>query len=99
MKYHKVTVTMKTGFKYSYTCIGRMLEGMKASSSGYWTEKIEVVDITEEEHRAAWATEFEPEKKRRTPQKKVEPPAVSPSPKKDSTKKKPKLSSLQDFFQ
>jgi hypothetical protein len=50
MKYYQVTVTLKNGFKYSYTCIGRMLEGMKASSESYWTEKVEVVEITKEEH-------------------------------------------------
>ena len=49
-KYHRVTVTMKTGFIYSFACIGRFLEGMKKSSDGYWTKKIEVEDITKEQY-------------------------------------------------
>ena len=41
---------MKNGFTYSYTCINRMLEGLKKNSQSYWTEKIEVADITAEEY-------------------------------------------------
>lgn len=70
MKYYKLTVTLKNGFVYSYTCIGRMLEGMKKSSDGYWTEKIEVVEITAEEH---WnhhtLIEEKPKKVTKTPTK------------------------------
>ena len=53
-KYYKVTVTLKNGFVYSYSCMERQLAGMKRSSEGYWTEKLEVVEITEEEHRSPY---------------------------------------------
>lgn len=39
-----------------------MLEGMKASSQSYWTEKIEVVEITEEEHRKTREVTFTEDK-------------------------------------
>ena len=49
-KYYKLQVTMTTGFVYSLVCMQRMLEGMKQSSSGHWTEKVEVTEITKEEY-------------------------------------------------
>jgi hypothetical protein len=93
MKYYKVNVTMKNGFKYSYTCIGRMLEGMKNSSQGYWTEKIEVVEISEEEHRGPHI--FAEEKKSKTVTKA---PEKNPVGKTAVKKVNPKFSSLENFF-
>ena len=66
--YYRLDIVMKTGFKYSTVSNGRMLEGLKKSSSGYWTESVEVVEITEEEYRAYWGEEVvseEPIKKKR----------------------------------
>lgn len=62
-KYYKISVTMKTGFKYSVFCASRQLEGMKKSSDGYWTEKMEVTEATEEEHRKWWWGENEENEK------------------------------------
>jgi len=61
--YHRVTVKLVNGFQYSYTCIGRMLEGMKKSSQSHWTDSITVTEITEEEHRESWYSEPKPIKK------------------------------------
>lgn len=54
---------MKTGFKYSVFCASRQLEGMKKSSDGYWTEKMEVTETTEEEYNNWWWGEDATEKK------------------------------------
>jgi hypothetical protein len=74
MKCYRINVTMKNGFKYSYTCIARMMPGMKAASEGYWTESVEVTEITEEEHREAnhCVFEDEPKTKRKTVDKKTD---------------------------
>ena len=85
-KFYKVTVTMKTGFVYSYTCIGRLLEGLKKSSQGDWTEKLEVVEITEEEYEKRNEVIFKEEPRLKTTIKTTE-------------KKTPKFSNLEDFFQ
>ena len=53
---------MKTGFVYSFACIGRFLEGMKKSSDGYWTKKIEVEDITKEQYEEMNTVIFKQEK-------------------------------------
>ena len=91
VKYHKVTVTMKNGFTYSYTCIGRLLEGLKKNSQGYWTEKLDVVEITEEEYEKLNEVIFEEEPKVKT---------TKETPKKIPKEKKPvKFSSLEDFFE
>lgn len=73
---------MKHGFVYSTYCGARQLEGMKKSAEGYWTDKIEVSQITSEDYQKAWwsETEFASE----TPQKK--------------NKKLPKFANLEDFF-
>lgn len=101
VKYHKVTVTMKNGFTYSYTCIGRLLEGLKKNSQGYWTEKIEVVEITEEEYEKRNEVVFEPEitTKTKVGTRKSDKPEkpVKLEPKK-ATKGIPQFSSLEDFF-
>jgi hypothetical protein len=73
---------MKDGFTYSHTCIGRLLEGMKKSAMGAWTEKIEVVETTKEDHEAHWNTPLED---------------IEESKPKRKTKS-PKFSSLEDFF-
>lgn len=67
-KYYRLDIVMKTGFKYSTVSIGKMVEGLKKSASGDWTESVEVVEITEEEYRAYWGEEVvseEPIKKKR----------------------------------
>lgn len=74
---------MTTGFKYSFTCIHRMLEGLKKTSSGPWTEKVEVVEITEDEFRAHWGEEVVSEE-----------PVVE----KKRKKKLPKFSNIEDFL-
>ena len=97
-KYYKVTVTMKNGFTYSYTCIGRLLEGLKKNSQGYWTEKLDVVEITTEEYEKLNEVVFEEEPKAKTKN------TVKEAPKKNSVGAKPiktkpvRFSSLEDFF-
>lgn len=50
-KYYRIDVVMKTGFKYSLACMGKQLNGMKESSSGHWTESLNVAEITPEEYQ------------------------------------------------
>jgi hypothetical protein len=98
MSFHRVDVTLKNGFKYSYTCIGKMLSGMKKSSEGTWTESIVSKEITKEEHEASWGVfKAEPRKPERKPEKVI--PMTDP-PKKNPVAKKsnPKFSSLENFF-
>lgn len=95
MSYYRIDVTMKNGFKYSYTCVARMMPGMKESSQGYWVEKVESTEITKEEHEATWGVyKAEPRK----PEKII--PMTDPVPKKKSVVKKSKVkfSSLENFF-
>jgi len=96
MSYYRIDVTMKNGFKYSYTCVARMMPGMKESSRGYWVEKVESTEITKEEHETTWGVYKEPAKK---PEKVI--PMTDP-PKKKSVEKKtakiPKMASLENFF-
>jgi hypothetical protein len=77
---------MKNGFTYSTYCGARQLEGMKKSAEGYWTDKIEVSQITSEEYQKAWwsETELSLDTKSETPQK--------------AKKKLPKFANLEDFF-
>lgn len=96
MSYYKIDVTMKNGFKYSYTCIARMMPGMKAASQGYWVDKVESTQITKEEHEGTWGVYKEPAKK---PEKVI---PMSDPPKKNPVKKTvkiPKMASLEDFFE
>ena len=109
-KYYQVTVTMKNGFVYSYTCIGRMLEGLKKNSQSYWTDKIEVVEISSEEYEKKNEVVFdeeEPKVKTKNTTKAV--PATKEAPKKipkeqkvvgaKPIKTKPlRFSNLEDFF-
>lgn len=87
---------MKNGFKYSYTCVARMMPGMKMASQGYWVEKVESTEITKEEHEATWGVYKEPTKK----SEKII-PMTDPVPEKKSKEKKslPKFSSLENFFE
>ena len=81
---------MKNGFTYSYTCINRMLEGLKKNSQSYWTDKIEVVEITAEEYERLNEVVFDEEPKVKT---------TKEAPKKNPGKTKtPKFSNLEDFF-
>ena len=97
MSYYRIDVTMKNGFKYSYTCVARMMPGMKESSHGYWVDKVESTEITKEDHEATWGVYKEPAKK---PEKVI---PMSDPPKKKSLEKKtaklPKMASLEDFFE
>ena len=95
VKYHKVTVTMKNGFTYSYTCIGRLLEGLKKNSQGYWTEKLDVVEITTEEYEKLNEVIFEEEPKVKTTK---EAPKKNPVGAKPIKTKPVRFSSLEDFF-
>jgi hypothetical protein len=71
-KYHRLDITMKTGFKYSVCCNGKMLNGMKESSGGFWTEKIDVSEITLEEYEKFYNEPEEIlEKKSKKPKKPV----------------------------
>lgn len=75
-KYYRIDVVMKTGFKYSLSCMGKQLNGMKESSSGHWTESLNVAEITEEEYRKFYYDEKlnaepAPEKKSRKSKKPV----------------------------
>ena len=98
MKYYRVKVKLKTGFEYSYTCIGRMLEGMKKSSEGYWTESVVSEEINEEDFKKTREVAFETEKKV-TKVKKVN-PVVEPVEKNPKAKKSnTKFSSLENFFE
>ena len=67
---------MKTGFKYSLACMGKQLNGMKESSSGHWTESLNVTEITEEDYRKFYYDEEldaepAPEKKSKKPKKPI----------------------------
>lgn len=105
MKYYRIKVELKNGFTYSYSCIGKMLEGMKKSSESYWTKSIEVVEITEEEHRGPYIFVEEPEhtKAPTATKKKVRAKKSDKSEKpvkleqKKKTPKKPK-GDLEDFL-
>ena len=111
MKYYRVKVKLKNGFEYSYTCIQRMLEGMKKSSESYWTESVVSEEITEEDFRKTREVAFEKEptvrKEPKVREDKVLRKAVVKSAKvvdkgklvEKKTKKTPKLSSLENFFQ
>ena len=112
MKCYRIDVEMINGFKYSYTCISRMKEGMKQASSGYWTKSVTETEITEEEHRAFYDTPWEKEPKIDKALRKavVKSSKVVDSGKlvtksesgerseRKGLKKTPKLSSLEDFF-
>jgi hypothetical protein len=128
MKYYRVTVTLKNGFTYSYTCIGKMLEGMKKSSESYWTEKVVSEEINQEDFKKTREVTFEEDKVLRkatvksgkvvdkgkllepekATEKKVrtkrndkvsEPVELEPvKATTTKTKRKPKLSNLEDFF-
>ena len=105
MSYYKIDVTMKNGFKYSYTCVARMMPGMKMASQGYWVDSVESTEITKEEHEGTWGVYKEPAKK---PEKVIlmsDPPKKIPKVTKKVTKvepkektKNPKFSSLENFF-
>ena len=106
MKYYRVKVKLKTGFEYSYTCIQRMLEGMKKSSESDWTESITSEEITEEDFLKTREVAFEKEPKvREEPKKRVKKVPVEKPPEKkiEETKvvKKQKvtMASLENFFE
>ncbi len=66
-KYYRIDVVMKTGFKYSICCMGKQLNGMKESSNTFWTESMNVSEITPEEYELFYTdkelvTESAPEK-------------------------------------
>ena len=50
-KYYRVDVEMTNGFKYSYTCIGKMLAGMMKSSNTSWIKSVKETEITEGERK------------------------------------------------
>ena len=81
---------MKNGFVYSYTCIGRMLEGLKKNSQSYWTDKLEVEEITSEEYERLNEVVFDEEPK--------EAPKKIPKEQKVVKTKPVRFSSLEDFF-
>jgi hypothetical protein len=84
-KFYKLTVTMKHGFVYSVFCGAKQLEGMKRSSDGYWTDKVEVTEVTPEDYQKAWWEET------------LE---TTEAPQKKSRKKKlPQFSTVEDFFE
>ena len=98
MKYYRVKVKLKNGFEYSYTCIQRMLEGMKKSSEGYWTESVVSEEINEEDFRKTREVTMAEDKVLRkavVKSAKVVDQGKLAEPK---PKRKPKLSSLEDFF-
>jgi hypothetical protein len=107
MKYYRVKVKLKNGFEYSYTCIQRMLEGMKKSSEGYWTESVVSEEITEEEFLKTREVTMEEDKVLRKAIVKsgkvvdkgilVKKP-VEKIPQEKKTKKL-KMASLEDFFE
>jgi len=113
MSYYRIDVTMKNGFKYSYTCVARMMPGMKEASHGYWVENVESTQITKEEHETTWGVYKEPAKKPEKVIPMMDPPKKIPKgtkvvPKKETTKnpkeatkektKIPKMASLENFF-
>ena len=103
-KFYKLDVTMTTGFKYSLVCIGRMLEGMKKSSSGHWTEKVEVTEITKEEYEEFYYREEVVEKKPKVVTKKIPKVKKADMEKLEQETKKPKkrqypqFSNIEDFL-
>ena len=80
---------MKHGFVYSVFCGAKQLKGMKQSSEGYWTDKVEVTEVTSEDYQKAWWDETEVEQK---------PPEKAPPEKKSRKKKFPQFSTVEDFF-
>ena len=100
-KFYKLQVTMTTGFVYSFVCIGRMLEGLKKSSSGHWTEKVEVTEITKEEYDDFYyreeVVEKKPQKKSKVVTKKI-PKVTEQEAKKPKKRQYPQFSSLDNFF-
>ena len=75
---------MKHGFVYSVFCGAKQLKGMKQSSEAYWTDKVEVTEVTSEDYQKAWWDET------------LE---TTEAPQKKSRKKKiPQFSNLEDFF-
>ena len=103
-KYYKLQVTMTTGFVYSLVCIQRMLEGMKKSSGGHWTEKVEVTEITKEEYDDFYYRDEVEEKKPKVVTKKIPKATEADMEKLEQEAKKPKkrqypqFSSLENFF-
>ena len=85
-KYYKISVTLKNGFFYSFTTSSRSLKGHKQMlQESHWTDKLEEVEITKEEHENHWNT-FVPD----------EPKVVSKKAKKETIH--PQFSSLENFF-
>ena len=104
MKYYRVKVKLKNGFEYSYTCIERMLEGMKKSSEGYWTESVVSEEITEEDFLKTREVAFErePTVRKEEPKKRVKKVLVVEPPEEKIPEKKTrklKMASLEDFFE
>lgn len=97
MKYFRVKVKLKTGFEYSYTCIERMLEGMKKSSEGYWTESVVSEEITEEDFRKTREVSFEEDKVLRKAI--VKSAKVVDKGKLVEKKGIPQMASLENFFE
>jgi guanylate kinase len=102
VKHYKVTVTLTTGFTYSYVCLARFLEGMKKNSQSYWTKTLDCVEITSEEYQKFNEVVFDEEPKKVT--KKLD-NVLRESQKKSGKivdKGKlvtPKFSSLENFFE
>ena len=79
---------MKHGFVYSVFCGAKQLKGMKQSSEGYWTDKVEVTEVTSEDYQKAWWDETE----------EVTEAEQKPTEKKSRKKKIPQFSTVEDFF-
>jgi hypothetical protein len=96
-KYYRVDVEMTTGFKYSYTILGRLLEGSVKASKGYWTKSVNTTEITKEEHEATWNVPLIDDKPAKTRKKAVD-KSVNNSVDKSVNKSPISFSSIENFF-
>jgi hypothetical protein len=102
-KYYKISVTLKNGFFYSFTTSSRSLKGHKQMlQESHWTDKLEEVEITKEEHENHWNTFVTDEpvvvskkipKATKADMKKLEEEAKKPK-----ERNYPQFSSLENFF-
>lgn len=70
-KFYKVSVEMKTDFKYKFVCIERNLKSMVDQvQSYYWTKSVKTEEIPEEEYRDFWNVGIEEEKPKKKTRKK-----------------------------
>jgi hypothetical protein len=96
-KYYRVNVEMTTGFKYSYTVLGKLMPGCVKASEGYWTKSVNTTEITKEEHEATWMVPIDGDKPVKTRKRAVD-KSVNNSVDKSVNKSPISFSSIENFF-